>query len=94
MGSTSLLGTKGKLIAERFYTPHPGFNPTLQLEHQNKIKRLLLPADNHFLNMLYFFVRCINGNMKYESCYQEILDQSRLLDQVILNGDYSDGSKI
>lgn len=75
-------GTKGKLTMERAYTSAPGFKPKVIIETQNNKEVYELPADNHFVNILKKFYDCIL-NKKFDYQYEQILNQSRLLTQVI-----------
>lgn len=74
-------GSKGKLIAKKAFTPKPGEKPTLIIEKQDKRDVFQLPADDHFVNILTEFSTCIKGG-DFESKYREILNQSRLLDEI------------
>lgn len=76
-----LWGSRGKLTARRAFTAGPGITPVVSLEKQGESFDHQLEADNHFVNLLEVFARCVvAGN--YESRYCEIENQSRLLDQV------------
>jgi len=75
-------GSKGKIIAERAFTPSPDFKPTVILEKQNKVTPFLLEADNHFVNILNEVHRCILEK-DFENKYLEIKNQSRLLQEIM-----------
>jgi len=74
-------GSKGKIIAQRAFTPAPDFKPTITLEQQGEIFNYELDTDNHFVNILNEFKRCVIDN-DVESKYEEILNQSRLLQEL------------
>jgi len=74
-------GSKGKIIAQRAFTPGEKFKPTITLEQQGEIFDYEMDADNHFENILNEFKRCILEN-EVETKYEEILNQSRLLQEL------------
>ena len=76
-----LWGSKGKITAQRAFTPSPEFKPTITLEVQGQIFNYEVNAENHFVNMLNEFKRCIFAG-DLENKYIEILNQSRLLQEV------------
>jgi len=74
-------GSKGKLIAKKAFTPKPGEKPTIIIQKQDKQDVFQVPADDHFVNILTEFANCIQkGN--FDSKYREIINQSRLLDEL------------
>lgn len=77
-----LLGTKGKLIVERAFTPPPGFRPTVRFETQDAKQEFVLPADNHYRNMFDFFDTTVQHPERYERHGDEILQQARLIEAV------------
>ena len=74
-------GSKGKITAHKAYTPAVDFTPTITLEQQGETFNYELEADNHFVNILKEFNNCILKN-EYEEKYLEILNQSRLLQEL------------
>ena len=74
-------GSKGKITAERAFTPGATFRPTIVLEQQGEITKYTIDAENHFENILKEFFRCAIGGA-YEAKYNEILNQSRLLQEL------------
>jgi len=74
-------GSKGKIIAQRAFTPGEKFKPTITLEQQGEIFDYEMDADNHFENILNEFKRCVLEN-EVETKYEEILNQSRLLQEL------------
>lgn len=74
-------GSKGKIIAQRAFTPGHNFKPIITLEQQGEVFNYEVDAENHFVNLLQEFKRCVIENDK-ESKYKEILNQSRLLSEL------------
>ena len=76
-----ILGTKGKLTADRIFTPPPGFNPTVTLESQGEKDVKSLEADNHYVNMWNNFAAGIEKD-NYKKSLSEILSQAQLIEQL------------
>ena len=76
-----LWGSKGKITAQRAFTPTPDFKPTITLEIQGEVFNYEVNAENHFVNILNEFKRCI-FDADLENKYLEILNQSRLLQEL------------
>ncbi len=74
-------GSKGKIIAQRAFTPGSEFKPIITLETQGEIINHEIEAENHFVNILNEFRSTIFEN-DLESKYEEILNQSRLLQEL------------
>ncbi|MCD4670582.1 MAG: Gfo/Idh/MocA family oxidoreductase [Actinomycetia bacterium] len=77
-------GSKGKIVAERAFTPSSSFRPTIILEKQNIVTRFQVEPDNHFINILKEFYRAILEN-RHEKHHQEVLNQARLLEAIHVN---------
>jgi NDP-hexose-3-ketoreductase len=75
-------GTKGKITTNRSFTAAPGYQPSLRLELPGEIREFLLPADNHFNNILEAFAEYVRSG-DYIAPANEIEEQSRLVDQVM-----------
>lgn len=73
-----LWGSKGRIVAERAFTPRFDFNPGLRLERQGEMELLAMPADDHFYNILSEFFRSI-VDRDHERHYAGLLHQSKLL---------------
>lgn len=74
-------GSKGRLLADRAFTPKPVEKPSILWEQQGERNVYEMPADNHFVNILKEWHRSIvqkDGGHHRE----DILDQSRLLTAV------------
>jgi len=74
-------GQKGRLTTNRTFTAAPGFRPSVRVETAEQTTETLLPADHHFANRLRLFSHRISSAAVREST-QEILEQSRLLEEV------------
>ncbi|PCI97357.1 MAG: NDP-hexose-3-ketoreductase [Flavobacteriales bacterium] len=74
-------GSKGKIIAQRAFTPGAEFKPTITLEQQGDTINYEIGAENHFVNILNEFKRCVHEN-DVETNYKDILNQSRLLQEL------------
>lgn len=81
-----LLGTKGKLVVERAFTPPPGFQPSVRIEHQGDRQNISLPADNHYINMSRFFATTIRSESNWAEHYDSLLKQSKLIDAIRKEG--------
>ena len=81
-----LLGTKGKLVVERAFTPPPGFQPSVRIEHQGDRQNISLPADNHYINMSRFFANTIRSENNWAEHYDSLLRQSELIDAIRKEG--------
>lgn len=71
-------GSKGKLTCQRAFTAPPGFAPTILVEHQGDSQSVVLPADDHFQNMLTHFAETVDKG-DFEEEYQQILQQAKYI---------------
>jgi predicted dehydrogenase len=76
-----LWGNKGKLIADRAFTPPPNFSPTILLEKQDHKQKFLITPDNHFINILKEFHRAVRQK-DFDRHWNDALQQANLLDQI------------
>jgi len=74
-------GSKGKITAQRAFTPGEDFTTTITLEKQGELFDYKIDPENHFVNILNEFKRCVLQK-KFETKYEEILNQSRLLQEL------------
>lgn len=74
-------GSKGKITAHKAFTPKPDETPKVVIERQGFRDEIALPSDNHFINILTEFRRCIQAG-NFSDKYIEIINQSRLLQEV------------
>jgi NDP-hexose-3-ketoreductase len=76
-----LWGSKGKLTTNRIFTAPIGYQPKLIIETKNRIEELILPADNHFKNMLEYFYSLIKGSSSVTEEYEQNIKQSELIEE-------------
>jgi NDP-hexose-3-ketoreductase len=76
-----LWGTLGKLRTERIFTAPAGYSPKLFIENQDSHREIMLPADNHFENMLVYFHDLIKGHSPKEIEYLANLKQAKLVEE-------------
>jgi NDP-hexose-3-ketoreductase len=74
-------GSKGKITATRAFTAAPGFEPTVIVEKQGSNDSLVLPADDHFSNLLTYIAQCIASN-NFENENLQNLQQAFNIEQV------------
>jgi len=74
-------GSKGKITAQRAFTPKANFKPVITLEQQLETINYEVDAENHFINILKEFKQCIDKK-EVKKKYEEILNQSRLLQEL------------
>jgi predicted dehydrogenase len=74
-------GSKGKITAHRAFTPGIDFKPRITLEQHGENFDYEIEAENHFVNILIEFRRCLLKN-DFNNKYEEILNQSRLLNEL------------
>jgi len=79
-----LWGSKGKISTNRTYTANVGFQPTIRIETHGKITEHILPADNHFRNILNALSKNILET-NYLQTTNEVEQQSYLLSQIAAN---------
>lgn len=77
-----LWGSRGKLTADRAYTPGPTFAPRLVLETAEGTREVLVEPDNHFVGALLEFRRAIVDPARRADHLHQILRQSRALERV------------
>ncbi|MBI5307347.1 MAG: Gfo/Idh/MocA family oxidoreductase [Planctomycetes bacterium] len=87
--SYEIWGSKGKITADRAFTPPPNFAPTIVLEKQDHRQEFVIAPDNHFVNILKEFHRAIREN-DFRRHWDEALTQAKLLDQIRENHARSD----
>jgi dTDP-3,4-didehydro-2,6-dideoxy-alpha-D-glucose 3-reductase len=77
-----LWGSKGKLVAERAYTPGPTFAPRLTLESAGGLQETSVEPDNHFVGAWQAFAQAITEPARRADHYRQILLQSRALQAI------------
>jgi NDP-hexose-3-ketoreductase len=74
-------GSKGKISANRAFTPGPDFKPKITLEQKGESFEYEADAESQFVTILTEFARCVRENDR-EGKYGEILNQARLLQEL------------
>jgi NDP-hexose-3-ketoreductase len=74
-------GTKGKITADRAFTPPPNFAPTIVLENQNHRQEFVINPDNHFANILKEFYRSVKEK-DFHGHWKDALLQAQLLEEI------------
>jgi NDP-hexose-3-ketoreductase len=74
-------GSKGKIIVPRAFTLGAEFKPMIILEQQSDVFNYEVDSENHFINILQEFRKCISDRA-FKMKYEEILNQSRLLQEI------------
>jgi NDP-hexose-3-ketoreductase len=74
-------GSKGKLTAERAFTPKPDMKPSIILETGMEKIRVETEADNHFVNIFTEFARSVRES-DTEKHLNDILKQSEILQAI------------
>jgi NDP-hexose-3-ketoreductase len=77
-----LWGSKGKLVAERAYTPGPNFAPRLTLETAGGLQETAVEPDNHFVGAWLAFQQAITDPARRAEHYRQTLLQSRALQAI------------
>jgi len=79
--SYEIWGSRGKITADRAFTPPPDFAPKILLEKQDHKQEFVIKPDNHFINILKKFHRSILER-DFNKHWKDALIQAKLLDQV------------
>lgn len=74
-------GSKGKITSTRAFTAKSDFNPTIILEKQGYKEGLELPKDDHFGNMISYFINIISRKT-FDKEWESLLAQSKLIEDV------------
>jgi dTDP-3,4-didehydro-2,6-dideoxy-alpha-D-glucose 3-reductase len=74
-------GSRGKIVAERAFTPRADYSPTVIVEKQGERHEYMLKPDNHFIGSLSEFYRAIMEH-DAEKHYREMLLQSKTLEDI------------
>lgn len=74
-------GSKGKITADRAFTPPPDFAPQIILEKQDHKQEFVIKPDNHFINILKEFHRAIIEK-DFNRHWEDALKQANLLDRI------------
>lgn len=74
-------GSKGKITSTRAFTAKADFTPTIVIEKQGYKEEIELPKDDHFANMISYFISIIKVK-SFEKEWENILIQAKLIDDV------------
>jgi len=74
-------GSKGKITSTRAFTAKADFNPTIILEKQGYYEEIELPKDDHFANMIAYFIKKIEAK-SFKKEWNNILVQAKLIEDV------------
>ncbi len=75
-------GSKGKITAEKAFTPSSTFSPQLLLEDNNGIHSINIEPDNHFINALCVFHKLFKNPLEQTDMFKQILKQSKSLEKI------------
>jgi len=84
-------GSKGKIIAERAFTPKADYCPKIIVESNEGTNVINANPDNHFVNAMIEFSKAIQTKANQERHYSEILLQSKSLEQIKLKSTQAHG---
>jgi predicted dehydrogenase len=76
-----LWGSKGKIVAERAFTPKPNERPSISLHLSTGEEKYQSEPDNHFANILAEVYRAINSK-DFTVHLDHVLNQSRILSAI------------
>ena len=76
-------GSKGKLTANKAYTPKVDQSTTLTWEHDNQAEVINCEADNHFVKAMMEFHHIVSNPASREKHFSDILRQSEALGTII-----------
>lgn len=85
--SLELWGSKGRIFTNRIFTAGPGYSPEIIIEKPSGKESIILPADNHFENMLSHFHELIASHQGVEEEYGQNINQARLLGEIKMKVD-------
>lgn len=74
-------GSRGKITADRAFTPKPDYSPLIIVEKQDQRDEYRLPPDNHFIGSIKEFHRAITTG-DIEKHHHDVLLQSKTLEEI------------
>ena len=77
-----LWGSKGRITLDRAFTAGPVISPKIAVVDKTGQEVIVVPRENHFVNMLGKFAKLIRHEESREQYTLKVLDQSRLLNEV------------
>ena len=87
--SYEIWGSKGKITADRAFTPPPNFSPSILLEKHGHRQEFTITPDNHFIKILNEFYRSV-AEKDFNRHWEDSLQQANLLDQIRKNNERAD----
>ena len=79
-----IIGTKGIIIAEPFFSKPDSLIPQIKIYKNNKCKKILFPKTNHFIKMLDNFSDTLKNRNRINNHLQKCLVQSKMINSIIL----------
>ena len=77
-------GSKGKITVQKAFTPRSNDEPCILLEQNNKIKEIIAPKCNQFIEAIKKFHSLITNPSMRDEVYRDMIDQSEILDKIQL----------
>lgn len=81
----SLWGSEGSLILNRAFTAPDSLETKLTVKKGNECSEIIIPADDQFMKVLLKFRECLDDENISKCIKEEILIQSRLIDEISKN---------
>lgn len=81
-------GSKGHMIAPRIYTAPKDLSPTIAVNDPDS-RTINIPCDDQFANSIGYFASCVKNADTRQQSYDEIMQQSVLIDSVFSLGQRS-----
>lgn len=78
----TLWGALGRITVERAFTTPATLDPVVHLELPSGRRRVELPADDHFHNIVRYFADAVRSGEGADLRHAEILRQASLIDQI------------
>jgi predicted dehydrogenase len=75
-------GSRGSLLSDRILTAPVGFIPRATITVKGESEVIELPEDDSFMKSIENFILCIKDEEKRKKAYQDVFDQSRLVEEV------------
>lgn len=81
-----VVGQKGWLKTGRIFTAPPEMDVEIELSVNNENRNIVVERDNQFLNSIHTFYSLLEDDKKRESMYTEILNISKLVEEIRSKG--------
>lgn len=76
-------GSTGRILADRIFTAPPDYEPVIRIDSAGKTEKIKLRKDPQFRHSIEAFYEETKDSGRRRKMYQEILLQSRLVDEVL-----------